>query len=75
MVTLQEIQSLDPYEFEKLVGGFWETKGYDTTVRNKASDKGIDIDAKRRGISETIQLKRYGQSINLSAFKLFSSVL
>jgi restriction system protein len=62
MVTVQEIQSIDPYEFEKLVAELWETKGYDTTVRNKTSDKGIYIDAERGGISEKVQVKRYGQN-------------
>ena len=62
MVTLQQIHSIDPYEFEKLVAELWESKGYDTNVRSKSNDKGIDIDAERAGISEKIQVKRYGQN-------------
>jgi hypothetical protein len=36
MVTLQQIHSIDEYEFEKLVAELWETKGYETNVRSKA---------------------------------------
>jgi hypothetical protein len=59
MVTLQQIQSIDPYEFEKLVAELWESKGYDTNVRSKSNDKAIDIDAERGGRTEKIQVKRY----------------
>jgi hypothetical protein len=59
MVTLREIQSISPYDFEKLIAELWETKGYDTEVRRQSRDKGIDIDAERAGLSEKIQVKRY----------------
>ena len=59
MATLQEIQSIAPYEFEKLIAELWETKGYDAEVRKQSKDKGIDIDAERAGLSEKIQVKRY----------------
>jgi hypothetical protein len=59
MVTLQQIHSIDPYEFEKLVAELWESNGYDTNVRSKSNDKAIDIDAERGGRTEKIQVKRY----------------
>jgi hypothetical protein len=62
MATIQQLQSIDTYEFEKLVAELWETKGYDTNVRNKSNDKKIDIDAERGGISEKIRVKRYDQN-------------
>jgi HJR/Mrr/RecB family endonuclease len=61
MATVREIQSIGPYDFEELIAELWETKGYDTNVRSKSNNEGINIDAERGGISEKIQVKRYGQ--------------
>ena len=59
MVTKQQLQSMDPYEFEELVAELWESKGYTTNVRKKSGDKAVDIDAERGGRKEVIQVKRY----------------
>ena len=59
MVTKQQLQSMDPYEFEELVADLWESKGYTTNVRKKSGDKAVDIDAERGGRKEVIQVKRY----------------
>ena len=59
MVTKQQLQSIDPYEFEELVADLWESKGYTTNVRKKSGDKAVDIDAERGGRKEVIQVKRY----------------
>lgn len=62
MVTKQELQSIDPYEFEELIAELWESKGYTTTVRSKSNDRGIDIEAERGGFKEVIQAKRYNET-------------
>ena len=59
MVTKQQLQSMDPYEFEELVADLWKSKGYTTNVRKKSGDKAVDIDAERGGRKEVIQVKRY----------------
>lgn len=59
MVTKQQLQSMDPYEFEELVAELWDSKGYTTNVRKKSGDKAVDIDAERGGRKEVIQVKRY----------------
>jgi len=76
MATVEQIQSIDPYEFEKLVAELWESKGYDTNVRSKSNDKAIDIDAERAGISEKIQVKRYGQNnkIGSKEVRLYATI-
>ena len=59
MVTKQQLQSMDPYEFEELVADLWKSKGYTTNVRKKSGDRGVDIEAERGGRKEVIQVKRY----------------
>lgn len=61
----QQLQEIDPYQFEKVVAEIWELQGYRTTVRQESGDRGIDIEA----VQETpfdqrvlIQAKRYAQS-------------
>lgn len=61
MVTKQDIQSIDPYDFEELVAKLWDNKGYTTNLRKKSNDKGIDIEAKKGDIKEVIQVKRYSE--------------
>lgn len=58
----EHLQEMDPYQFEHLVADLWKFQGYETTVRQGSSDRGIDIEAER---SEPfyekllIQAKRY----------------
>ena len=60
VVTLQELERMDPYEFEHLVAQVWESKGYDTEVSLQSQDRGVDIIAEKAGWKEAIQVKRYG---------------
>ncbi|OYR65877.1 restriction endonuclease [Halorubrum ezzemoulense] len=59
MVSKSDLQNVDPYRLERIVGELWEAKGWDTLIRSKTSDRGIDIDASRGGVTEKIQVKRY----------------
>ncbi|WP_167879977.1 restriction endonuclease [Halorhabdus rudnickae] len=59
------LQQIDPYDFEKLVADVWEAEGYDTTVRQKSGDRGIDVEAiKEQPFQQKvlIQVKRYADS-------------
>ncbi|GAB7091407.1 hypothetical protein JCM18237_16780 [Halorubrum luteum] len=58
-ISREDLESIDPYNFEQLVADVWEAKGYDTTVRSKSGDKGIDVEAEKTGYKEVIQVKRY----------------
>jgi len=59
---IDQIQRLDPYEFEKLIAAIWENNGYSTRVHDQSHDKGIDVTATReKPVSEKIliQAKRF----------------
>jgi len=59
---VNQLQRLDPYEFEKLIASVWENNDYSTKVHDQSHDKGIDVTATRRNpIFEKvlIQAKRY----------------
>ena len=59
---LRQLQQMDEYEFEELVGDVWEAQGWDTTVTSGSSDRGIDVIAEKDDLVRTkmlIQAKRY----------------
>ncbi|AQL41215.1 hypothetical protein BV210_00145 [Halorientalis sp. IM1011] len=56
------LQSIDPYDFEKLVAAVWNESGFETDVQSKSNDRGIDVVARKRNPIEQIQfiqVKRY----------------
>lgn len=61
--SLEELRSLDPYEFEHFVADLWDAKGYTTTVSDASGDRGIDVIARDESADETvvIQAKRYDE--------------
>jgi hypothetical protein len=50
------LQSMDPYEFEKLVAELWEEMGYRATVTSGSGDRGIDIEARKKDPFHQLQL-------------------
>lgn len=56
---IENLRSMDPFEFEKLVASLWEKKGYRTTIKDQSHDRGIDIEAKKGDTKELLQVKRY----------------
>jgi len=66
-ISREDLESIDPYDFEQLVADVWEAKGYDTTVRSKSGDEGIDVEAEKTGYKEVIQAKRYNISNKLGS--------
>jgi len=59
---LRAIQDMDPYRFEKFIAEVWEQRGFETTVRAKNGDRGIDIIAKDGQQKHLLQVKRYNSS-------------
>lgn len=59
MPSLQQLQGMDPYDFEALVAEVWEAKGYDTHVRQGSQDRAIDVEAVKDSERVLIQAKRY----------------
>jgi hypothetical protein len=61
--TLEELRTLDPYDFEHVVAEVWRGMGWEAEVSQQSNDQGIDIVAtKHDGVTrkELIQAKRYG---------------
>jgi restriction endonuclease Mrr len=66
----QQLQQMDPYEFEELVAELWELQGYETTVRKASGDRGIDIEARKENPCKQkilIQAKQYGENNNIGS--------
>jgi hypothetical protein len=57
--SLSELQQIDPYKFEHLIGKLWQKKGYSTNVRQQSGDRGIDVVATDGSEKVLIQAKRY----------------
>ena len=60
---LDDLQNLDPRNFEMFIADLWEKRGWQTSVSKKGPDRGIDIMATRQSPYKekvAIQAKRYG---------------
>lgn len=59
---LSLLRSMDPYEFEEVVGEVWSNIGYTTNVLRGSNDRGIDVIAKTPDPfprTQLIQVKKY----------------
>jgi hypothetical protein len=63
----QNLQDMDPYDFEELIANLWGKKGYETKVRSKTRDRGVDFEANKTGYKEVVQVKRNSSSNNLGS--------
>lgn len=66
-ITISVVDKYSGTEFEAFVGTLFEADGYQVEFTQASNDKGIDIIAKRNGISIGIQCKRYSSNIGISA--------
>ena len=66
-ITINKIDKYSGAEFEVFIGSLFEADGYQVEFTQASNDKGIDIIAKRNGVSIGIQCKRYSSSIGISA--------
>lgn len=66
-ITISKIDNYSGTEFEAFIGSLFEADGYQVEFTQASNDKGIDIIAKRSGVSIGIQCKRYSSSIGISA--------
>lgn len=75
--TKDQLQKIDPPEFENFVASLWEESGWRTTVTQQSQDAGVDILAERSDpVSQkvVIQVKRY-QNNNRVAVLRYNSML
>lgn len=52
-------EACSPSDFEALVATLYENEGYDTRVKPRGPDGGVDVIAERHGRERAIQCKRY----------------
>ena len=58
---------MDPYDFEELIANLWNKKGYETKVRSKSRDRGVDFEAEKTGYKEIVQVKCNSSNNNLGS--------
>jgi hypothetical protein len=60
-VTVAEeiLEACSPSDFEALVATLYENEGYETRVKPRGPDGGVDVIAERHGRERAIQCKRY----------------
>lgn len=71
----QKLQQIDPYQLEELVAEIWELEGFQTEVRKKSGDKGIDVEAiKFSPVKQKylIQVKRYSDDNKIGSSEVRS---
>jgi len=66
-VTIKKIDKYSGAEFEAFIGSLFEADGYQVEFTQASNDKGIDIIAKRNGISIGIQCKRYSSTVGIAS--------
>lgn len=66
-ITMEEVDQYSGIEFEKFIGSLFETDGYSVGYTMASNDKGVDIIARRDGISIGIQCKCYTGAVGISA--------
>jgi len=73
------LQSIDDYEFEKFVAELWRKMGWETTVTDGSTDRGIDVIARKTEPFDTkqlIQAKRYsdGSTVGSPQIQQYASL-
>jgi len=66
-IIINEIEHLDGFEFENLIGNLFKKAGYKVQVTKKSGDQGADIIAEKDGISTAIQTKKYNGTVGNKA--------
>lgn len=61
--TVSGMHSLEPVEFELLVGRLFERRGYDVRHAGRTGDQGIDLIVTKGAERGVVQCKRYKESV------------
>jgi len=72
-VTMQQVDAMNPYNFEKLLGMIYEAQGYRVEVTPKSGDQGADVILERAGERVVLQAKLYGQPVGNHAVQEVNS--
>lgn len=64
----EQLETIDPIEFEKLIARLYQAMGYTTTLTSATSDGGVDVVASIKvgpsSVTDAIQCKRYKGNIS-----------
>ncbi len=66
-ISIEEIEHLDGFAFEQLIGDLLRKAGYKVKVTKKSGDQGADLIVEKDGISTAIQTKKYSGSVGNKA--------
>lgn len=66
-ITVEEIEHLNGFEFEELIGELFRKAGYKVNVTKKSGDQGADLVVEKDGVCTAIQTKRYAGSVGNTA--------
>jgi len=66
-ITVQEIEHLNGFEFEELIGELFRKAGYKVKVTKKSGDQGADLVVEKDGVCTAIQTKRYAGGVGNTA--------
>lgn len=70
--TIENLQQLNPNEFEEFIADVWKARGFSVTLRKKTGDRGVDIEAMLDQKLHLIQVKRYTEGNKVSSREIRS---
>jgi hypothetical protein len=74
-LTLGDLQSLDPIEFELVVGEVFKTLGYEVSTTKKTGDGGVDLELVRGRERAVAQCKRFSGTVSQGQIRDFYGTL
>lgn len=76
-MTLEQLQTISPVEFEQFVAELFERRGYRVTMRGRSGDKGVDLElVNEQGRRAIVQCKRYRNTVSPEIVRaLFGTML
>jgi HJR/Mrr/RecB family endonuclease len=66
-VSIEQVDRMNPFSFEELLGMIYEADGYRTEVTKKSGDQGADVIIEKAGERCVVQAKLYGHPVGNGA--------
>ena len=66
-ISVDQIEHLNGFEFEQLIGELFRKAGFKVNVTKKSGDQGADLIVEKDGVSTAIQTKKYAGSVGNTA--------
>jgi HJR/Mrr/RecB family endonuclease len=66
-INIQDVDAMDPFDFELLLGMIFETRGFCVRETPKTGDQGADVLLEKAGEATVIQAKLYSHPVSNSA--------